>query len=1213
MNGQSFTASGTINSYYKVSQVLPGQHQVLLNNNQQLAAGDRILLIQMKGAVIDDTNNPSFGTILNYNHAGRFELGTICSTNADTVTLKHELVNQYDASGKLQLIKVPSHSNITINDTVTAPAWDNDTGGVVVLEAEKLNLNAPIDVDGKGFRGGYIFGPDTSCNFLTTDDDYFYSISSTANGMKGEGIADYTNGKKGGRGALANGGGGGNNHNSGGAGGGNLSKGGKGGEYQNNSLFQCNGPYPGVGGKALDSSGSRLFFGGGGGAGHENNNPVQSAGANGGGIVILKADTLVGNSQHVSANGLDANTEVSDGAGGGGAGGSVLVESNWFNGNIEIQAKGGDGGDVDNGGDDRVVGPGGGGSGGAIMIPTQNLSTPNQLPSVIDTNLAGGNAGISFNSNHSQANTSVNGQDGTYGHVNLNKTIPESQSLNFVTCCNQLNLTPDQDTSICQTDSLNLNITSGYNDYLWSTGDTTTSINVSSTGSYWVEATDNFCVFNDTVNIDIDSIPQINLGQDTTLCQGDTLLIEAGDSAQVYNWSNGGSAFSAAITQSGTYSLEASNGNCYAYDTIQVNFDPTPQVDLGNDTSLCIGDSIILDAGNASSYQWSTGDTTRKITVDSSGSYNVQVGNGTCEASDTILLQFNAQKQVDLGPDSTFCYGDSVVLLGTSSNYQHAWSTGSSDTAIKVGQSGAYWLTVGSGDCQASDTVNLDTLATPNVNLGQDTSLCSGDSITLDAGIANNYQWSTGDTKRKITVDSSGSYNVQVGNGTCEASDTILLQFNTQKQVDLGPDTTICEGDTIQLSSGIVGQYTWSNGSNASSIPVYQSGLYWVDVTQNNCTYTDSVIISSKTPPSVNLGKDTTICGQDSLVLNAGSTGNNYQWSTGASGSSTTVKQSGTYWVQAAGQLCNSSDTIEVNLQELAVNLPPDTLLCDANQFTLDAGNLQANHQWSTGANNSSITVSQTGNYWVEVEKADCKSSDTTFVQFASIPKPDFKEVYSICSGEALTLNYGNSNYDLEWSSGDTSSQTQFINQGVHYLEVSKGSCRVRDSFKVNTVDLAPLDLGPDTTACIGDSIKLKVKPPNANYLWSNGSISRSIKVDVPGLYQVTVTRDGCERTDEVDISYEYCAETINVYLPNAFTPNDDGLNDEFKVRGDSLGDFELKIYNRWGEQVYKTTDPQEGWDGTHKGEIAPQGTYIWMLKAFQGNLFKKGRLFLLR
>ncbi|PSR06219.1 MAG: hypothetical protein BRD49_01630 [Bacteroidetes bacterium SW_10_40_5] len=326
-----------------------------------------------------------------------------------------------------------------------------------------------------------------------------------------------------------------------------------------------------------------------------------------------------------------------------------------------------------------------------------------------------------------------------------------------------------------------------------------------------------------------------------------------------------------------------------------------------------------------------------------------------------------------------------------------------------------------------------------------------------------------------------------------------------------------------------------------------------------------------------------------------------------------TVKQSGTYWVQAKGQLCNSADTIEVNLQGLEVNLPPDTILCDANQFTLDAGNLQANHQWSTGANNSSITVSQTGNYWVEVEEAGCKGSDTTFVQFVSIPKPSFKKVYSICSGEGLTLNYPNSNYDLEWSSGDTSSQTQFTNQGDHYLEVSKGSCRVRDSFKVNTEDLAPVDLGPDTTACIGDSIKLEVKAPNANYLWSNGSTSRSIKVDVPGLYQVTVTRDGCERTDEVDIAYKYCAEAINVYLPNAFTPNDDGLNDEFKVRGDFLEGFELKIYNRWGAQVYKTTDPQEGWDGTYKGEIAPQGIYIWMLEAFQGNFFKKGQLFLLR
>ncbi|MEM7104504.1 MAG: T9SS type A sorting domain-containing protein [Bacteroidota bacterium] len=370
--------------------------EITVLNPSGFAIGDRILLIQIQGAVVSTSNNNSFGDISDYNGAGNYEIATICGISGNDFTFDNELLFDYDPNALVQVIKIPQYSNLTITGTITAPAWDGVQGGILVLEAVSIDLLGDIDMDQKGFRGGTAQNSTLGCSWLNVQTAYSYNNPGSG-GAKGEGIAVMTAGQGYGKGAAANGGGGGHDHNAGGAGGGNISAGGQGGTNGDSGLFDCKGNHPGVGGKSQTTT-DRIFMGGGGGAGHGNNN-IATSGGNGGGIIILIAQTLTGNNVTMSTNGetalntsYDANDPGGDAAGGGGSGGSVHLDIPSVTGNITIEAIGGNGGDVvHTEGTNDCFGPGGGGAGGTVKF---HGSTPAGVTTVLTPGSNGTNQQI---------------------------------------------------------------------------------------------------------------------------------------------------------------------------------------------------------------------------------------------------------------------------------------------------------------------------------------------------------------------------------------------------------------------------------------------------------------------------------------------------------------------------------------------------------------------------------------------------------------------------------------------------------------------------------------------------------------------------------------------------------------------------------------------------------------------------------------------------
>lgn len=406
---------GIINTYHKVQDIVYGKSCVVVVNATGLAPGDKVMLVQMKGAGIytSSSGNNDFGDTTSLYDAGNYELGTICTVSGDSVFLLNTIIRSYTLTGKVQLVGIPVYENAVVVDSLKAKAWNNaeGKGGVLALSVTySLFLNAPVSATGAGYWGGTPKLSSGDCNDYIYPSGQYYNANNTqpqSGAFKGESVWELTSPQySGGKGAVANGGGGGNNHNNGGGGGANLSPGGMGGG--NNSATTCTRSNPGEGGKALRSwTRTKIFMGGGGGAGHVNTGYILEGGGNGGGLVYIHAQSLISSGNIISANGQKGGNAIGDGASGGGAGGTILMDVAVYSDAVKLEARGGDGGQED---DEfinyKCYGEGGGGSGGVVYL--SSTLTAGTL------SVAGGSKGAKINS-MSNCDPAVPGSAGAIG------------------------------------------------------------------------------------------------------------------------------------------------------------------------------------------------------------------------------------------------------------------------------------------------------------------------------------------------------------------------------------------------------------------------------------------------------------------------------------------------------------------------------------------------------------------------------------------------------------------------------------------------------------------------------------------------------------------------------------------------------------------------------------------------------------------------------
>ena len=475
----------------------------------------------------------------------------------------------------------------------------------------------------------------------------------------------------------------------------------------------------------------------------------------------------------------------------------------------------------------------------------------------------------------------------------------------------------------------NQNSTGNNLSYFWNFGNSATS--TASNPNYTYLTAGNYttslivsdinnCADTSVVNTTIFAVPSPDLGGVISTC-GSSYVLDAGPGGN-YDWQPlNETTQTVTVHANGNYSVIVTSTNgCKGSDIVQVKLNEQVKPRLGNDTTVC--GSYLLNAGYpGASYAWNTGATTQTFTATVSDSYIVTVTDmNNCIGKDTIQLVVNALPTLNLGNDIKQCQSkDSLILTPITNASVFLWNDGSANPSLKVNQTADYSVTVTAANgCKNSDTIRVDLLPAPIVDLGMDTKAC-GEKLLDAQNIGNSYVWSTGATTQTITATNDGSYWVVVTsplNG-CTGSDSIQLEISKAVSVFLGNDTSSCSNTAYFLDAGNPGStYLWSTNATTQKILVGSGGAYGVTVTNGACSAFDAILINVINAPTVDLGNDIQyICNSGSLTLNAGN-GGSVKWGSSNGFSSTqpliTVDMPGTYWVEVTNGPCTVRDSVQI-------------------------------------------------------------------------------------------------------------------------------------------------------------------------------------------------------------------------------------------------------------------------------------------------------------
>lgn len=777
-----------------------------------------------------------------------------------------------------------------------------------------------------------------------------------------------------------------------------------------------------------------------------------------------------------------------------------------------------------------------------------------------------------------------------------------------------LNLNLGADTTVCGSPSLVLNASAAgsTNTFLWNTGATTPTLTVTTAGLYWAEASNaSGCIRRDSINVQFASAPVFNLGADRALCAGDTLTLNAtAAGATGYLWNTGATSPTIRAWQAGTYWCQVNTGACSLRDSLVITaVNPRPTVNLGADISTCSAAPIVLDVTNPNStYLWHNGSTNPTFTATVSGLYWAEVTNNFgCARRDSINILFRTSPVFNLGNDGSICAGDSLTLNATVAGaISYLWNTGAVTPSIKAWQAGLYWCEVSNGGCTFRDSLTITAVnPKPVVNLGNDITTCATTPILLDAANPGaTYLWQDGSSNQTFSASVSGLYWAQVTNNFgCVLRDSINILFRTSPVFNLGNDGSICSGDSLTLNATVTGaiSYLWNTGAVTPTIKAWLPGLYWCEVSNGGCSYRDSLTITAVHPkPVVNLGNDITTCATTAILLDAANTGSTYLWQDGSTNQTFSASASGLYWTQVTNNFgCTNRDSIQLSFRTTPVfNLGADQAICAGSSLTLNATVSGAStYLWSTGAVTPTILASQAGTYWCEVSNGTCSFRDSLVITAVNpLPVVNLGPDQTVCEGIPVTLDAtvpGLSTY--LWQNGSNNPVFAALQPGAYHVQVTTNGCSSRDTIVINHNLKPRFTLGPDQLICQGNTITL-APALNAGWTlrWQDGSSSPSFTVTQPGSYTLDATNQCGTTTDQVQISKGLCS----VFVPTAFTPNNDGKNDLFRALGtEAVSEFSMRIFDRYGGTVFETNDKNKGWDGKLKGSPLSTAVFVYLIR----------------
>ena len=740
----------------------------------------------------------------------------------------------------------------------------------------------------------------------------------------------------------------------------------------------------------------------------------------------------------------------------------------------------------------------------------------------------------------------------------------------------------------------------------------------------------------------------VNAGLDQTICNTTTTLTATAPVSGVGTWSvvSGSGAFANANSPTTTVSGLSLGTNTFKWtipsgacanvsDLITINVAAGGPTITVTNTTICNGSSTTINASGATTYTWNTGATTSSLSVSPTSTtiYTVTGTSSGCSSSKTLTVTVVSIPTISVN-NATICSGGSATLSasgGTSYTWNPGGSTGS-NFVVSPASNTTYTVTGSNGTCSQTKTVSVTISGALSIN-SNSTSICNGNTATLTASGASSYTWlpmNSSGSSVNVSPTTNTTYTIIGLSGACTGSTTVNVNVNPIPTISVN-STTVCAGTTAILQASGATSYTWNTGATTSSISASPSSTtnYTVTGTSIGCSSSKTSTITVISSPTISVN-NTTICAGGTATLNA-TGGTSYTWNPGnSSGSSLIVSPTSntTYTVISSNGSCSQTKTVSVTISgALSIN-SNSTSICNGNTATLTASGASSYTWLPMNSSGSSVYVSPTTNttYTIIGLSGACTGSTTVNVNVNAIPNVSVNST-TICAGVTTILQASGAN-SYVWEDGTIgSTYTVNANSSSNYAVTgTSNGCSNTATANVIVTQNPTLTVSNDITISNGSSTTLIANSDATDIIWSPSNNLSCTTCTNPLAspsetteYCVTVKIDNCSVTECVIVKIEIiCEQNQNLGVPNAFTPNNDGNNDEFCLKGweQCVEVFKISIFNRWGEKVFESEDPNFCWDGKYLGLKLDPAVFVYQINALLvggEKITKKGNITLIK
>lgn len=602
----------------------------------------------------------------------------------------------------------------------------------------------------------------------------------------------------------------------------------------------------------------------------------------------------------------------------------------------------------------------------------------------------------------------------------------------------------------------------------------------------------------------------------------------------------------------------------------------------------------------------------------------------------------------------SLCAGQTLTL-SASGSLTYTWSTGDHGNAIVVTPAATTSYTVRATDTNGciNESVNTVTvISLPQLTITGATVICEGASITQTANGAINYTWSTGGNTPVITVTPTvtASYTVTGSNaGGCLNTAISTVTVNNLPQLALVGNTVICIGSTVTQTVSGAATYSWSTGSTNSVItltPQHTANYFVTGIDLNGCMTTIGTTIVVNPLPFLTITGDNTVC-SGSQITEIASGADTYSWNTGnTTGTLTLIPLTTTIYsvtgISVNGCVNTATTLITIN-QRPALHVSSDTICSNGYAIltAASASNSNVVYTWFPGAFvGYSIFASATSTQVYTVTAVDVNGCSATGMGTLNVRPDPYMQLggfsYSpVCpSGSTVfpalsnTFNPGgaffSADLDVNMSTGQLS--TSQLSPGTHVVSYSLvlNGCIGTATTAISLLPAPDLMLSPVVHISTGSAATLQVTGGD-NYLWTPAAYLSCVDCASPVAsppedtrYCVSSVLGTCMSKACMDVIVS-CETNNDFSVPNAFTPNGDYNNDELCLEGwnECITDFNVMIFNRWGEKVFESNNSSFCWDGIYKGRLLDAAVFVYVIRAKKYNvaaaIIKKGNITLIR